>query len=125
MDFVVGLPRTRKQHDSIWVIVDRITKSAHFLPVKVTYSVDDYAKLYIKEIVKLQGAPLSIIFYRGTQFTSQLWKAFQSGFCTKVKLSTTFHPKKDGQMNALYQTFEDMLSACVIDFRVIGMSTYP
>ena len=117
MDFVVGLPRTRRQHDSIWVIVDRLTKSAHFLPVKVSYSAEDYAKLYIKEIVKLHGAPLSIISDRGAQFTSHFWRSFQSGFGTQVKLSTAFLPQTDGQAECTIQTLEDMLRACVIDFK--------
>ena len=69
MDFVVSLPRTRRQHDSIWVIVDRMTKSAHFIPVKSTYRAKDYARLYIDEIVRWHGIPLSIISDRGAQFT--------------------------------------------------------
>ena len=69
MDFVVGLPRTRRQHDSIWVIVDRLTKSAHFIPVKSTYRAEDYARLYIDKIVRWHGIPLSIISYRGSQCT--------------------------------------------------------
>ena len=97
MDFVVGLPRTTRQHDSIWVIVDRLTKFEHFLQVQVTYSAENYAKLYIKDIVKFHGVPLSIISDRGTQFTSHFWKALQSGIGTKVKISTAFHPKTDGQ----------------------------
>ena len=68
MDFVIGLPRTSRKFDSIWVIVDRLTKSAHFLPVRTTYTVEEYAKLYIKEIVRLHGVPISIISDRGTQF---------------------------------------------------------
>ncbi|WMV29788.1 hypothetical protein MTR67_023173 [Solanum verrucosum] len=92
MDFIMGLPRTRRQHDSIWVIVDRVTKSAFFLSVKTTYSMEDYAKLYINEIVKLHGFPLSIISYRGPQLTSYFFKSFQKGVGTKVNLSTTFHP---------------------------------
>ncbi|WMV25057.1 hypothetical protein MTR67_018442 [Solanum verrucosum] len=87
MDFVVGLPRTHRQHDSIWVIVDRFSKSSHFLPVKVSYLAEDYAKLYIKEIVKLHGASLSIISDR------------------------------DGQVERTIQTLEDMLRACVINFK--------
>ncbi|KAH0775084.1 hypothetical protein KY290_012221 [Solanum tuberosum] len=117
MDFVVGLPRTRRQHESIWVIVDRFTKSTHFLPVKVSYSVEDYAKLYIKEIVKLHGAPLSVISDRGAQFTSHFWRSFQSGLGTQVKLSTAFHPQMDGQGECTIQTLEEMLRACVIDFK--------
>ena len=117
MDFIVGLPRTRRQHESIWVILDILTKSAHFRPVKVTYSAEDYSKLYLKEIVKLHGSPLSIISDRGTQFTSHFWKVFQSGIGTKLKLSSTIHPKTDGQEKSTIQTLEDMLRACVIDFK--------
>ena len=73
MDFITGLPRYRRQHDSIWVIVDRMTKSAHFLPVKTTHSTEDYARLYIQEVVRLHGVPISIISDRGAQF----WKSFQ------------------------------------------------
>ena len=74
MDFVVGLPKTMGKYDSIWVIVDRLTKSAHFIPVKVTYNEEKLAKLYILEIVRLHGVPLSIISDRGTQFTSKFLK---------------------------------------------------
>ena len=76
MDFITGLPRTRRQYDSIWVIVDRVTKSACFLAVKTTDSAEDYAKLYINEIVRLHVVPLSIISNRGPQFTSHFWKSF-------------------------------------------------
>ena len=117
MDFVVGLPKSKRHFDSIWVIVDRMTKSAHFLPVKTSYSAEDYAKLYIREMVKLHGVPLSIISDRGTQFTSHFWKSFQKGLGTKVKLSTAFHPQTDGQAERTIQTLEDMLRACVIDFQ--------
>ena len=79
MDFITGLPRTRRQHDSIWVIVDRMTKSSRFLAVETTDSAKDYAKLYINEIVRFHGVPLSIISDRGPQFTSQIWKSFQKG----------------------------------------------
>ncbi len=92
MDFITGLPRTRRQHDSIWVIVDRVTKSAHFLVVKTTDSVEDYTKLYINEIVRLHGVPLSIISDRGPQFTSHFWKSFQKGLGTQVNLGTSLHP---------------------------------
>ena len=74
MDFVVGLPKTMGKYDSIWVIVDRLTKSAHFIPVKVTYNAEKLAKIYISKIVRLHGVPLSIISDRGTQFTSMFWK---------------------------------------------------
>ena len=75
-DFVTGLPRTTRGFDSIWVIVDKMTKSAHFLLVKTTFNASQYAQLYIDEIVKLHGFPISIISDRGSQFTSQFWRAF-------------------------------------------------
>ena len=103
MDFITGLPRTRRQHDSIWVIVDRMTKSSRFLAVKTTYSAEDYAKLYLTEIVRLHGVPLSIISDRGPQFTSHFWKSFQKGLGTQVNLSTTFHPQTDGQQGRTIQ----------------------
>ena len=90
MDFVIGLPPSRQHHDSIWVVVDRLTKSAHFLPVHTSYTAEDYARLYIRELVRLHGVPLSIISDRGTQFTSQFWKAFQKRLGTQVLLSSAF-----------------------------------
>ena len=74
MDFVIGLPPSRCHHDSIWVVVDRLTKSAHFLPIHTSYTAEDYARLYIRELVRLHRVPLSIILDRGTQFTSQFWR---------------------------------------------------
>ncbi|WMV37846.1 hypothetical protein MTR67_031231 [Solanum verrucosum] len=94
-----------------------MTKLAYFIPIKVSYWVEDYAKLNFKEMVRLHGVPLSIISDRGTQFTSQFWKSFKKGFGTRVKLSTTFHPKTDGQSKCTIQTLEDMLRAYVIDFK--------
>lgn len=76
MDFVVGLSRTKQQHDTTWVIMDRISKSEYFLPIKTTYLAEDYAKLYIKEIMKLYGNPFSIISYKGTPLTSNFFKVF-------------------------------------------------
>src|SRR5262249_25627994 len=116
MDFVTGLPRTSTGFDSIWVIVDRLTKSAHFLPVKTTYSVAKYAKLYIERIVCLHGLPVSIVSDRGPQFTSRFWKKLQEGLGTRLDFSTAFHPQTDGQSERTIQTLEDMLRMCVIDF---------
>lgn len=78
---------------------------------------EDYAKLYLKDIVKLHWSPFSIIFDRGTQITSHFWKDFQSGIGTKMILSTTFHPNTDGQMEYTIQTLEDMFRACVVDIK--------
>ena len=78
MDFVVCLPKTMGKYDSIWVIFDRLTKSAYFIPVKVTYNAEKLANLYISEIVRLHGVPLSIISNRGTQFTSMFWRTLHA-----------------------------------------------
>ncbi|WMV14119.1 hypothetical protein MTR67_007504 [Solanum verrucosum] len=117
MDFITGLPRSCRQHDPIWVIVDRMTKSAHCLPVKTTHTTEDYTKLYIQEVLRLHGVLVSIISDRCVQFTAQFWKSFQKGLGAKVNLSTTFHPQTDGQAERTIQTLEDMLRACVIDFK--------
>ena len=77
MDFVVGLPRSPRGCDAIWVVVDRLTKSAHFLPVKTTYSLMKHATLYIAEIVQLHGVPLSIVSDRDPRFVSKFWKGLQ------------------------------------------------
>lgn len=116
MDFVVGLPKTPGGFDSIWVIVDRLTKSAHFLPVKMSYNAEKLAELYLCEVFRLHGAPLSIISDRGTQFTSHFWRAIQRGLGTQLNMSTAFHPQTDGQLERTIQVLEDMLRACVIDF---------
>ena len=77
MDFVVGLPLTRRKHDSVWVVEDRLAKSANFLPVRINYLLDKLADLYIKEIVQLHGIPVSIILDRDPRFTSRFWGKFQ------------------------------------------------
>jgi hypothetical protein len=115
MDFVGGLPRTQRGPDSIWVIVNRLTKSAHFLPVKSNYKTSQYADLFIFEIVKLHGVLVSIISDRDPIFTSHFWKAFHRAMGTKLKLSTSHHPQTDGQSERTIQTLEDMLRACVLE----------
>jgi hypothetical protein len=115
MDFVSGLPRTKKGYDSIWVIVDRLTKSAHFIPVKTTYKTPKFAELFIEQIVKLHGVPLSIVSDRDPKFTSRFWKAFQEAMGTRLKMSTSHHPQTDGQSERTIQTLEDMLRACVLE----------
>ena len=111
MDFVVGLPKTQKKFNSIWVIVDRLTKSAHFLPVQHTYNMDQYAQLYIREILRLHGTPFSIVSDRDPKFTSTFWKSLQSAMGTKLSFSTSFHPQTDGQSEQTIQTLKDMLRA--------------
>ena len=109
MDFVSGLPRTKNNHDSIWVIVDRLTKSAHFIPVLTTYSMDRLAELYTQNIVRLHGVPSSIISDRDSRFTSKFWKSLQEALGTRLKFSSAFHPQTDGQSERTIQILEDML----------------
>ncbi|KAE8664148.1 Detected protein of unknown function [Hibiscus syriacus] len=116
MDFVTGLPMTPLKKDSVWVIVDRLTKSAHFIPVRVNYTLDKLARLYISEIVRLHGVPLSIISDRDPRFTSRFWKALHTALGTRLDYSTSFHPQTDGQSERVIQILEDMLRGCVIDF---------
>ena len=92
MDFVFGFPLTQKKHDSIWVIVDRLTKFAHFLPVRLDYSMDRLAEMYVNEIVRLHGIPLSIAFNHDPRFTLRFWKELQSVSGTRLNFSTAFHP---------------------------------
>ena len=98
MDFVVGLPLTGRKHDSIWVVVDRLTKSAHFLLVRTDYSLDKLAELYIGEIVRLHGIPVSVISDRDPRFTSRFWEKLQEALDTRLNFSITFHPQMDGQL---------------------------
>ena len=97
MYFVVGLPKTLGKFDSIWVIVDRLTKSSHFILVKMTYNAEKLAKLYISEIVRLNGVPLSILSDRGTQFTSMFWRTLHTELGIRLDLSTAFNPQTNGQ----------------------------
>ncbi|GJY78694.1 reverse transcriptase domain-containing protein [Tanacetum coccineum] len=116
MDFITKLPRTRNGHDAIWVVVDRLTKSAHFLAVREDYSTEKLARLYTDEIVARHGVPVSIISDRDARFTSRLWQTFQKALGTRLDMSTAYHPQTDGQSERTIQTLEDMLRACVIDF---------
>ena len=113
MDLVTRLPRSTKGYDSIWVIVDRLTKFAHFLPVRITYTAAQYAKIFLDRIVSLHGVLISIVSDRGTQFTSKFWESFQKALGTQLRFSIAFHPQTDGQSEKTIQTLEDMLRACV------------
>nr|GEU96972.1 putative reverse transcriptase domain, ribonuclease H-like domain protein [Tanacetum cinerariifolium] len=116
MDIVTGLPRTPSGYDSIWVIVDRLTKSAHFLPKKKTDSIEKLAELYLKEIVCKHGVPVSVRSDRDSLFTSRFWISLQKALGTQLDLSIVYHPETDVQSERTVQTLEDMLQACVIDF---------
>jgi len=116
MDFIVGLPNTSQRHDSIWVIVDRLTKTAHFIPVHTTYTAKKYAEIYLDRIVCLHGVPKTIISDRGTQFVARFWEQLQASLGTKLIRSSAYHPQTDGQTERVNQILKDMLRACVIHY---------
>ncbi|WVZ91093.1 LOW QUALITY PROTEIN: hypothetical protein U9M48_037307 [Paspalum notatum var. saurae] len=125
MDFVTGLPKTPKGNDSIWVIVDRLTKTAHFLPVRTNYNGARLAKIYIENIVKLHGIPSKIVSDRGTQFTFRFWKSLQEAMGTNLDFSSAYHPQTDGQTERVNQIMEDMLRACVLTYDKDWESSLP
>jgi transposase InsO family protein len=116
MDFINGLPKTPRGNDSIWVIVDHLTKVAHFISVRTTYGGDKLAKLYIDNILKLHGVPKSIVSDRGAQFVSKFWRSLHQTLKTKLDFSSAYHPQTDGQAERVNQVLEDMLRACVLTY---------
>ncbi|XP_066165912.1 uncharacterized protein [Oryza sativa Japonica Group] len=116
MDFITGLPRTSSGQDSIWVVVDRLTKVAHFVPVHTTYTGKRLAELYLSRIMCLHGVPKKIVSDRGSQFTSKFWQKLQEELGTRLNFSTAYHPQTDGQTERVNQILEDMLRACALDF---------
>ena len=97
MDFVVGLPATQKGHNGVWVIIDRLTKMAHFLPFNTKWLVAKLARYYVREIVRLHGVPASIVSNRDARFTSRFWQSFQEAMGTELQMSSAYHPQTDGQ----------------------------
>ncbi|KAL0551609.1 hypothetical protein IC582_010698 [Cucumis melo] len=115
MDFITGLPRTLRGFTVIWVVVDTLTKSAHFIPGKFTYTATKWAQLYMSEMVRLHGVLVSIVSDRDARFTSKFWKGLQAAMGTRLDFSTTFHPQTDGKTERLNQVLEDMLRVCAFD----------
>ncbi|GJV80246.1 reverse transcriptase domain-containing protein [Tanacetum coccineum] len=116
MDFVMKLSMTSSGHDTIWVIMDRLTKSAHFLPMREDYKMDRLVRLYLNEIFARHGVSISIISDRDSQFTSRFWQSMQEALGTRLDMSTAYHPQTDSGSERTIQTLEDMLRACVLDF---------
>jgi transposase InsO family protein len=112
----VGLPHTQAEYDLIWVIVDRLTKVAHFIPVKMTYSGAKLAELYMSRIVCLHGVPKKIVSNRGSQFTSKFLEKLHESMDTKLNFSSAYHPQTDGQTERINQILEDMLRACELKY---------
>jgi hypothetical protein len=116
MDFIVGLPHTQAGYDSIWVIVDRLTKVAHFISVKITYSGAKLVELYMSRIMCLHGVSMKILSNRGSQFTSRFWEKLHESMDTKLNFSSAYHPQTDGQMERTNQILEHMLRACALKY---------
>jgi hypothetical protein len=114
MNFIVSLPRTSCGYNSIWVIVDRLTKSAHFIHVSTTYSVRQYTELYLSHIVHYHGISKTIIFDRGSIFMVQFWEQLHDCLDTHLIRSLAYHPQTDGQTERVNQIIEDMFRACAL-----------
>ncbi|TYH19482.1 hypothetical protein ES288_A05G355400v1 [Gossypium darwinii] len=116
MDFVSSLPLSLSKKDAVWVVVYRLTKSTHFIPVRIDYSLDKLGMLYISEVVRLHGIPISIVLNKDPKFTSRFWKKRREALGTKLLFSTAFHPQTDGQSKYIFQILEDMLRCCILEF---------
>jgi hypothetical protein len=115
MDFITGLPRTSKQHDSILVVVDKLTKAAHFIPLKTTHRATDVADIFLKEVARLHRIPKTIVSDRDPKFTSNFWKGLFKGFGTNMNFSTAHHPESDGQTERVNRVIEDTLRMYVME----------
>ncbi|GJV44000.1 putative reverse transcriptase domain-containing protein [Tanacetum coccineum] len=123
MDFITKLPKASSGHDMIWVIVDRLTKSAYFLPAKENDSMEKLTRQYLKEVVSRHGVPVSIISNRDGRFVSQFWQSLQKAFGTQFDMSMAYHPKTDGQSERTIQTLEDMIRACLTSPEIVRETT--
>ncbi|XXG47566.1 hypothetical protein AAC387_Pa02g2193 [Persea americana] len=120
MDFISGLPNTKKGNNAIWIILDSLTKSAYFIPMKTGNKMHmvPLAELFVNEIVNRHGQPVSITSNRDSRFVSRFWKTLHESMGTRLQFSTMYHPQTDGQSERTLQTLEDMFCACVLDFKV-------
>ncbi|GKG10998.1 reverse transcriptase domain-containing protein, partial [Tanacetum coccineum] len=116
MDFVTKLPKSSQGYNTIWVIVDRLTKSAIFIPMKETDPLEKLARMYLKEVVTRHGILVSIICDRDPRFASNFWRSLQKALGTSLDMSILYHPQTDGQSERIIQTLKDMFCACAIDF---------
>jgi hypothetical protein len=115
MDFITNLPKTSKQHDSIMVVVDKLTKATHFIRVKLTHKETNIVDIHMKEVAKLHVVPKIIMFDRDPNFTSNFWKGLSKGFGTNINFNTTYHPNSDGKTERVNQVIEDMLRMYVME----------
>ena len=117
MDFVTHLPWIPWRHDAVWVIIDRITKSAHFLVMHMTFTLEEFCRLYIRDIFRLHGVPMSIVSNRDSRLMAHFWKSFQKAMGTQLTMSTAFHLQTDSQSEMTIQVLEDMLRAYILDLK--------
>jgi uncharacterized protein YpbB len=115
MNLIMGLPLTAHKFDSIWVIIDRLTKSVHFIPINTNYKVQKYAKIYIARVLCLHGVLKTIISDRGSQLVTHFWKQLHPSLGTHLIHRLAYHPQTDGQTKRVNQILEDMLKACVME----------
>jgi transposase InsO family protein len=116
IDLIVGLARTQAGYDSICVIVDRLLKVSHFIPLKTTYSGAKLVELYMSRIMCLHGVPKKIVSDRGSQFTSKFWEKLHESMDTKLNFSSTYHPQIDGHTERTNQVLKDMLRASALKY---------
>jgi transposase InsO family protein len=115
MDFITRLPRTSKQHDAIMVVVDKLTKYDHFIPMKTTHKETNFVDIYIREVARLHGIPKTIVSDRDPKFTSKFWKELFKGFGINLNFITAYHPESDGKTKRMNKVIEDMLRMYVME----------
>jgi hypothetical protein len=115
MDFITGLPRTNKKHDSIMMVVEKLTKAAHFVHVKTTHTMTNIVEIFMKEIARLHGIPRTIVSDRDTKFKSNFWRGLFKGFGTNLNFIIIYHPQIDGKIEWVNRIIEDMLRSYVMD----------
>src|ERR1041384_19431 len=116
MDFITGFPKTKKENNAIFFVIDRLSKVAPFLPVRESITASQLADLYVSRVVSLHGVPLEINSDRSSLFTSRFWECFQNAMGTNLSFSTAYHPQSSCQVERVNQFLEDILRACVISF---------
>ena len=109
MDFIIGLLKSKKKNDSIFIVIDKLSNAAHFIPMKSTYKAVNIADIFLKEIFRLHGIPKAIISDRDVKFTRKFWRSLFSGLEMQLKFSTAYHPQKDGRIERVNQIGEYML----------------
>jgi hypothetical protein len=117
MDLLVGLPHSPCGKDTIWVVIDRLTKVAHLIPMKQTSSATDLVSLYIKKVVRLYGVPKCIVSVQDSKFVYKFWQSLHNAMGTKLDMILAFHPQTDGQSEHTIQTLKDMLHACMLPWK--------